>query len=282
MTNVLATPTQLVQAIERLKPLPATARRLIAAASGEDVSLVEIARLLEFDQAVAAAVLRLSRSAAYAGFQAPATVRDAVMRLGTARLLNLLLEQYLQALRTDAPLYSLAEEDLWRHGAASELAVRAVARECPQTAIPPIAQTAALIHEIGKLVMCQCFQVDVRALVEHARDMGITFVQAEREVLGTDHAQIGAAIAEKWQFPGVVADAIRRHHDGPVEAPTVVLDAVVVANLIAKTIETGLGAEGLNFAIDAAALRRLGLDFASFGRACLQTQAWLKELGTAA
>jgi putative nucleotidyltransferase with HDIG domain len=273
-----APPARLVEAIDRLAPLPVTARRLLDALNGEDVALQEVSRLLEFDQAVAAAILRLARSAAYAGYRAPETVRDAVMRLGTVKLLNLLLSTYLQQLRQDAPLYQLGEDDLWRHGAAAELAVRALMQERPHAGIPPLAQTAALLHDIGKLVMCQVFHVDVRAIVEHAQRRGTTFVEAECDLLGTDHANIGGAVAEQWSFPDVVVDAIRQHHCPEPAGRSTVLDAVVVANLVAKTIEVGLGAEGLNFALDVSALRRLGLDFASFGRVCLQTESWLRDV----
>ncbi|MEP7305656.1 MAG: hypothetical protein ABJA98_09075 [Acidobacteriota bacterium] len=76
----------------------------------------------------------------------------------------------------------------------------------------------------------------------------------------------------------VTHDAIRRHHSAPFTNPTVVLDAVALANVVAKTIETGLGAEGLNFSMDPGSDRRLGVDFATFGRVCLQADAGLREM----
>lgn len=269
---------QLSKAINRLRPLPATARKLIAAMSGEEASLTEIARLIEFDQAIAAGVLRIAQSAAFAGMQGTQTVQEAVMRVGTSRLLNLVLGDYMKSLKVDAGLYDLGQDDLWAHGAASELAVRALMQERPRLKIPPSAQTAALLHDIGKLVMCQCYDVDVRALLGHAQQRGVTFVDAERELLGTDHAAIGGAVATHWQFPVEIADAIQRHHVSDLGESNLVLDAVVVANLVAKTIEVGLGAEGLNFPVDASVFRRLSIDFSTFGRICLQTDQWLREL----
>jgi len=205
-------------------------------------------------------------------------VHEAVVRLGTLALLDLVLEGYLKKLRAATPLYDLSEQDLWLHGAAAQLAVRAIAAERPQAKIPATAETAALVHDIGKLIVSRYMKADVRELVKHARTRAITFVEAEREILGVDHAVVGAAMAEAWQFPPEITDAIRRHHSPPFEHPTVVLDAVALANAVAKTIETGLGAEGLNFTVDPGSYRRLGLDFAAFGRVCLQTQTWLKEM----
>ena len=73
-------PSTLVRGIEQLEPMPVTAQRLVALMQGEDVSLVKIAELVEFDQAIAASVLRLARSWAHAGSRPPETVRDAVVQ----------------------------------------------------------------------------------------------------------------------------------------------------------------------------------------------------------
>ena len=270
-------PEALVRGIERLDPLPATAQRLLSVINGEDFAPASIAEMIEFDPAITAAVLRLASTIRYAGHTTP-SVREAVLRLGTVALLDLILEGYLQSLRASAPLYDLSEQDLWLHGAASQLAVRALAAERPAAGIPSIAETAALLHDIGKLIVSRYLKADVKELVSHARTRGITFVEAEREVLGVDHAEVGAAMAEHWRFPPLITDAIRRHHSPPFTDPTPVLDAVVVANVVAKTIEVGLGAEGLNFAVSPESAQRLGLGFAAFGRVCIQTHCWLQEV----
>ena len=107
---------------------------------------------------------------------------------------------------------------------------------------------------------------------------GITFVEAEQELFGVNHAAVGAAIAVACHFPDVVTDAIARHHDNQLGESTPVLDAVVIANMVAKNIGVGLGAEGFNLTVDSTYVRRLGLDFTRFARICLQTDTWLREL----
>ena len=271
-------PSTLVRGIEQLEPMPVTAQRLVALMQGEDVSLVKIAELVEFDQAIAASVLRLARSWAHAGSRPPETVRDAVVRVGTVPLLNLVLGEYLVRLRTAAPLYDLSEDELWAHAAAAQLAVRALMQECPSAHLPMIATTAALLHDIGKLVMSRCLNASVDIIARHAREHHVTFVEAERQLFGVNHAAVGAAIAVEWQFPDVVTDAIARHHDPHLGTSTPVLDAVVIANMVAKNIGMGLGAEGFNLAVDSECVNRLGLDFTRFARVCLQTDTWLREL----
>jgi len=281
MTGEQPLPSALVRGIEQLEPMPVTAQRLLALMNGEDVSLARVAELVEFDQAIAAAVLRMARSWMYAGSRPPETVRDAVLRLGTVPLLNMVLGDYLARIRTAAPLYDLSEDDLWAHAAAAQLAVRAMTQECPHARVPVVASTAALLHDIGKLVMSRCLNAGVDIIVSHAKQRGLTFVEAEQQLFGVNHAAVGAAIAVEWRFPDEVTDAIARHHDKEIARSTPILDAIVIANVVAKNIGAGLGAEGFNLTIDSGCVHRLGLDFAKFARICLQTDTWLRELRTA-
>jgi hypothetical protein len=92
MTGEQPLPSALVRGIRQLEPMPVTAQRLLALLTGEEVSLATIAELVEFDQAIAAAVLRMARSWTYAGARPPETVRDAVLRLVMSRCLNASVE----------------------------------------------------------------------------------------------------------------------------------------------------------------------------------------------
>lgn len=270
-------PADIRRGLDRLDPLPATAQKLVAMASGAEVSLAKIGELIEHDQAIAAAVLRASRSARYAGMHTPTTVRDAVMRLGTVPLLNLVMGDYMQRLRVAAPPYGLSESDLWSHAAAAQLAVRAIRMEPHAKPLPGAAETAALLHDVGKLVMARQVKATPDTIHDYASARGLTFVEAERALFGIDHAAVGGAVAELWDFPEEVTHAIGHHHDSHPEGG-LVLDAVIVANVVAKSIGAGLGAEGLNFRFDGLSAARLGLDFNAIARICLQTDAALKDV----
>ena len=272
-----AIPEHIMRGIDRLDPLPATAQQVVAMVHGDDMSIGRLAQLIEHDETIAAGVLRLGRSAAFAGRHAPETIQDALMRIGTVHLLTLVLGDYMRRLRAAAPVYGLSEDDLWAHAAASQLAVRAIAEERGADVVPRIAETAALLHDIGKLVMTRTLKTTPDAIRAHAQAKGLTFVAAERDLFGVDHADVGGAIAEAWKFPPLVAEAIARHHDDrPPAGP--VFDAVAIANVVAKSIGAGLGDEGMNFSFDAASAARLGLDFPALARICLRTEEELREL----
>jgi len=274
----MSIPPGLLQGIERLDPLPVTLQRLVHALNDENVGAVQIGEHVQYDPAVAATLLKVANSAAYGGWSRTETLRDAVMRLGKARVLDIVLGDHLRRMRVSAPMYDLAEGELWAHSAAASLAVKAIARERPRAGVPESASVAALVHDVGKLVMVRFLKADVSAILAVRDRDQVSFVQAERVLFGCDHAQVGGAIARRWGFPADIQEAVARHHESPIAASTPTLDAVVVANVAAKMIGTGLGAEGMDIRPDEACLDRLGLDFDAFARVCDQTHVWLKEL----
>lgn len=274
----MAIPQGLLQGIDRLDPLPITVQRLLKVLEDEEVGPAQIAEFVQYDPAVASTVLRLANSAAYGGWTQITTLRDAVVRLGVTKILDIALGDHLRRLKVAAPLYDLAEDDLWLHSAAASLAVKALQREVPRAGIPESASIAALVHDIGKLVMVRYLKADVSSILRRRDDRGISFVEAERDLFDTDHAEVGGEMARRWGFPDDIQVAIERHHQVPVVEPSPTLDAVMVANLAAKAIGTGLGAEGMDIRVDDKTHRRLGLDFAGFSRVCIQTMVWLKEV----
>ncbi len=275
----MSVPERLLEGIEHLEPLPLTLQRLVVILDRDDTNTSEIVQVIELDGAVAANILRMANSVRFGGRFEITNLRDAVVRLGTSTLLEIALGAQLHTLRAAAPLYDLTEDDLWLHGAAASMAVKAITRESHHVLIPQVSTIAALIHDIGKLIMVRYLQADVSALQNICREKQITFVEAERELLGCDHAEVGGAVARKWSFPEAITHVIERHHQVPVVEPTPMLDVVMLANLAAKTIGVGLGMEGMNLRIEYSGSRdRLGLTVEGFERACAQTAFWLRDL----
>ncbi len=274
----MAIPAGLLQRIRRLEPLPVTAQQLSRAAQDEDVPLSRIAELVEHDQAVASTVLRVANSVTYAGLNPVGDITEAVARLGTHQLLDIVLGDFVKRIHVDAPMYDLSENDLWLHGAVASLAVNEMLDEAPGVDIPRSASVAALIHDIGKLIMVRFMSADVRELLRLSRERDIPFAQAERVVLGCDHAEVGAAVARHWRFPRDVVQALELHHGPKPAEPSPVLDGVMLGNLVAKTLGAGLGAEGMNFEVDPDLPARQGLDLVTFCRVCARTAQKMDRL----
>jgi putative nucleotidyltransferase with HDIG domain len=275
----MSIPEKIFDGINRLEPLPITVQKLVVALNSQNVDFNEIAKTIEFDGAITSNILRTANSAAFAGRTRIETARDAVVRLGTVTLLDLLLIGYLKSLKVAAPLYDLSEDDLWLHGATASLAVKAILKETRNRKIPEASNIAALIHDIGKLIMVRYLKADSSAIVNMCQEKNLTFVEAERELFGCDHAEVGGAMARKWSFPETITNTIERHHETEPKDPDLMLDAVVLANLAAKTVGVGLGAAGMNYRADiAGAKSRIGITHEGFERVCVQTATWVQDL----
>jgi len=248
----------LVKAAHGLDPLPATVARLASLVVRPDWSLNDAAHLVEFDPALTGRLLRLANSAAMAGLSPVNTARDAIMRVGIGPALAFAAASGLRKqLKRALPEYGLTEGQLWRHSVASALAVEPIARRA-RTPVPPECFTAALLHDIGKIVLARFLSPDELKWLAEARDLGGSSLQAEMEVLGVNHAELGGQIAGHWKLPERLAAGITFHHT-PDDGHDLVCDVVYLANIAAKRIGEGVVRAPDEVTAQGSSLTRLGL-----------------------
>jgi putative nucleotidyltransferase with HDIG domain len=270
-------PAQILDGIKHLAPLPITARRLTSMLGKEDVNAQEVVKVVEYDPAVAANILRIANSGAYGGRYRIERVKDAVVRLGTANLLTIILGEYMKVFKGAAPMYDLTEDDLYLHSAAASLMMKAIMKES-KCSLPLSAPLAALLHDIGKIIMVRYLHADVSVLLNLCKEKEITFVQAEQDLFECNHAEVGAAIARSWGFPQEIIEAIEFHHNVVPGGSGLLLDAVMLSNYATKSMGIGLGAEGFNLTMDfMGSCERLGLSLEAFERTCAQATFWVME-----
>lgn len=202
----------IVRDVERVRPLPTTANRVLQAMQDPFASGEHIANLMRLDQALAADVLRFANAAIYAGSRQTASVQEAVMRLGFARVRTLVLGAATAALITGRLNgYGMGATELWDHSVITASLAKYVAQTVNYRDLEE-AYVAGLLHDIGKLVLDQYVRVDSNMLVELMQRHQWQLWQAEEKVFGMDHGAVGGLMAQKWQFPGNLVDAIRCHH----------------------------------------------------------------------
>lgn len=271
---------RIMQMIDELSPLPATALRLAEALSDPNSSVGDIATMLEYDQALTLDILKYANSAASASSRTIATVKDAVIRLGGARILERVVGRHVKgSLCPPLASYGYAEEDLWRHSVAAAVAAEELGTFTKQTS-SGLSFTAALLHDIGKLVLARAAPLESMEMVfklVFADSRTHTCEEAERDVFGFSHADIGASIALSWNLPEVIVEAIRRHHSAdPACGP--VTDAVRIANIAARTIGEGIGREGMSLSADAGLSLRVNITREQFEALCAHTRRRLQAV----
>jgi len=265
----------LVREANELEPLHPSASRLARLLAQESWSLDAIVRVIAYDQVLAARLLRLANSVLYAAREPITTLDAAVMRLGPSTVLTLVMGTCIrQQLARGFPAYGISEGELWRHSVASALAAERARTFCA-TALPLDGFAAALLHDMGRMVLARCMTTDVLGLLARNADNQWTpALDAERDLLGTDHARLGAAIAEGWGLPPVIGAAIAHHHEPervPVEdgrEAALIAHVVHLADAVAIRIGEGLGSHERAADDLGPTLARLGLRPTGFDDLC--------------
>ena len=266
--------------VSSVPSLPAIVFKLQQFLDDPEVNFNQLARVIECDPGLTANVLQLANSA-YFGWQGGiGSVRDAISRLGTKRIFQMVLCMSVAPMvRKPVRGYGLEADRLWEHAVAAAICTEKLAAKRRPAALGH-AFTGGLLHDIGKVLLGTFVDVDDKPIKELVELDGLGFNEAERMVLGVDHAEVGAHLLEKWSLPDEVVQATRWHHEpGRVPADQRDLtDLVHVADVICMDCGWGLGQDGLQYHLDEDAAARLDLKAGDADEAAAQVMIGLEEL----
>jgi two-component system cell cycle response regulator len=218
-----------------LPSLPAVALQVLELTRDPNVSLDEIAKVIQNDQAIAAKVLRTVNSS-YFGLSHPCgSISRAIGYLGLNTVKSLVLGFSLVDVTSRIEDGGLDLKGYWQRSIFSAAAARCVADRFG-TCNPDEAFTAALFADIGILATFVALPREYAELAGMVAGKHTDLAKAEFEALGFDHAKVGSELAAQWKLPEHVTIAIRDHHKpepqefGGEEIARTVALAVLVAD----------------------------------------------------
>lgn len=241
--------TKILAEIATVPALPVAAVKAISVLQSPDADLYEMARVINHDPGLAANVLKLANSALFGARRETTTVNDAVARLGTRRILDLVVGSAVGPFQSK-PIrgYDLPPGELWRHSVAVACGTEELASVLGLRP-PESAFTAGLLIDIGKHVLGTHLEIDRQTIRQEALQRDVPFEQAELHVLGIDHAEVGACLLEHWNLPSPLVSVVRWHHDPeqcpPEHQPTAKL--VHASDQICTLCAIGTGIDGCNY-----------------------------------
>ncbi|HRX83785.1 MAG TPA: HDOD domain-containing protein [Phycisphaerae bacterium] len=250
----------LLDRIDALPPLPATSVRLINVIGDPSASVTDIVEVIKYDQALTSEVLRLCNSAYFGLSRQIASLNDAMVCLGTLKLLQLVMSVHANAMLTlPQEGYGLEAGMLWRQSVATALAAADFAKRVRYQNVN-LAFTAGLLHDIGKIVLSRHVAEEFTAILAQVNEKKCTFVEAEREVLGFDHTQVGGLVAERWKLPEAIVRCIKYQYEPQrLNPPDALVDVVYLGNCVCLMMGIALGTDGLTYRADDAVAARYKL-----------------------
>jgi len=260
MPSSLISVEDIVRKTTDLPTIPAAALRVVREADSSTSSASSVAQILAQDQALSVRVLRLANSAYYGLSRKVSDLSEGVIVLGMRSIRNLAMvaSTYPWMVKPLAG-YCLGPKQLWAHSFGVAVGAQSVAERARIQNVEATF-TAGLLHDLGKVALSIWLENKLVGLIGLANRDGLTFDQAERRVLGFDHTEVGQYMAEGWNLPPTLVDAIRYHHEPnlcPGHSP--IVDCVHVADYLTLSLGYGLGGDGLQYQFYEETLTRLGL-----------------------
>lgn len=217
--------------------LPQITSQILRMVDNPNASPRQIGALIERDPGLASKLLKTANSAYYGSPGKIKTVSQAISVMGLSAVRSVVVSQaYQQMTAVRGASKRFDRLAFWQHSLATASAARVLAK-LKGYRDPEEAFLAGLMHDAGRLVMDRFLPNEFDQICTLALERVIPLIEAEREVLGYTHVEVGDMLAEQWNLPDGLRVAIRMHHHPKgtfAECPLGYL--VYAANVIAHQV----------------------------------------------
>lgn len=223
-----------------LKAMPESSVRILKLLSDPNFRTEQLLKLIKQDAVIAAKIMQVVNSAAYARPNRITQLARATVYLGVNTVKEIVTATAISAACKPATIGKYNTRDLWDHSVG-------VAVLCREFAIrtkvldTELAFLAGILHDIGLLLSAQSEVESTEEVFIDAEDSSVPFEQVERTYFGFDHCQLGVRLAKAWKFPDEVAAVINWHHS-PQLAPDIyrqICALVFVADTLCAEAKVG-------------------------------------------
>jgi len=248
--------------IDQLPSIPEVATKIINMVNDPDVSFKKIAEELSKDQAMTTNILKLCNSAFFSKGKEITSIDRAIVTLGLKEVKDIVMVVATKPILNKFVIgYDLGKGDLWKQGLVVGTIAKKIAILKGKKIIADTVFTGGIIHNIGKIILALYVQNTFKDIMNAVETKNITFNQAEQEIMGFNHQQVGEKILAKWNFPEILR-MIVLYYNNPEEAPAetqMEVSIVHIANVLSLMSGIGVGSDGLFHEISPFAIKKIGL-----------------------
>lgn len=251
---------EIINIANHIPPFPKVAMQVMKMLEDPKVMPKEMAEVIQYDSAITANLLKTCNAAYFGLSRKVSSLDEALVLMGQDTLREVLIAstsaRFYKGAAGDG--YQLEQGDLWKHSVATAIMAKSISRHFPGVE-PGTAFTAGLLHDIGKRFLSSFVAHDFQRIMDRTYIDGLSFMDAEHEILGMDHAELGSLILRKWDFAEEMILAVKMHHDPQALSKEPLTALVAMANTLVISIGIGVGADGLSGAMQGEGLKRYGI-----------------------
>ncbi len=221
--------------LESLPSFPSLYLEIMQELANDDPSIEKIAGIVVKDPGMTAKMLQIVNSASLGLARKITTPLEAVQYVGMGTVRSLALSAHIFSCFEHTELKGFSMSQLWDHAMkTSLLAQKILTQERVDNALVEDACIAAMLHDVGKLMLANNLPEQFQQVINLAAEQQIPFTLAEQEVFGATHAGVGACLLGLWGLPSTIVEAVAFHHAPHMAEAKVLgpLTAVHVANAL--------------------------------------------------
>ncbi len=242
-----------------LVPAPQVLPQLLPLLNQPDIDTSKVVDLISYNQSLTGNVLRICNSAYYSRGTTIDNIQHAVTRIGFRQLYDIVVS-IISSVTLARPQkgYGVEANELWDHSVTTALAAQLIAQDAQQD--QQVVFTAAILHDIGKIVLSVALE-DMREQVQkEAGRNGLSPIELEIKLLGVNHAEVGGRLLEKWKLPENLAEAVRFHHTPHgANGHSKIAACVYLGNFVSYFMGHGYGQHALDLKARDEALKLLNV-----------------------
>ena len=251
---------EIINIANHIPPFPKVATQVMKMLEDPKVQPKEMAEVIQYDSAITANILKTCNAPYFALPRKVSSLDEALVLIGQDTLREIITAsssaRFYKGKAGEG--YQLEQGDLWKHSVATAILAKSISRHF--NGVPPgTAFTTGLLHDIGKRFISSFVASDFQKIMDRTYIDGLSFMEAEHEILGMDHAELGSLILRKWDFPEDMILAVKLHHDPQALSKDPLTSLVAIANTLVISLGVGVGADGLSGAMQGEGLKRFGI-----------------------
>jgi len=258
-------PAEISRAMDALQPIPQVALKMLRIINEDKYDIPTLTEEIRKDQVLSARTLKLCNSVFLSRREKIESLDHALVYLGQTLMIKFVISASINNFFQQAAMgYSLCKGGMYHHSVGTAVIAEKIAA-LSQKVNPTAAYTAGLLHDIGKVVLDQYIQSALPLFYRELQQEKRNFIEVEKDLLGIDHTEAGANLAQKWSFPDSVTESIIHHHKPEDSTQNRELVHIVyLADLLMSRFHSGLEVESLDTDALKSRLETMGLSTHTF------------------